>query len=102
MAYKTRYGQRIKMPRSSTNGVQYLEKIDGTKATFICREGGHRTTIDYSKGPISRRMSAAALKRFSTYWGMKQPDGTRRGHAYGWCQKCQNEWDRQDPRNQVR
>ena len=84
MPYRTKNGRRIKLPRGVTNGTQYLVKIEGTKATFECKAGGHRITQDFSKGPRGRTMSAAALKMFEKYWAK----GT--GHCYGWCQKCAN------------
>lgn len=84
MAYKTRAGRRIRIPGAATNGIQYLVKLEGTRATFECKAGGHRSTIDYSKGPVSRRMSAQALARFVKYWSKPT------GHLYGWCQRCQN------------
>lgn len=68
-------------------GVQYLDSINGTRATFVCK-AGHKMTKDYGKGPISRRMPEAALRRFSKYWGMVQPDGKRYGHVYGYCKAC--------------
>lgn len=87
MAYKTTNGRRVKLPRGATNGVQYLVKLEGTKATFECKAAGHRSTIDYSKGPASRRIGASALARFQKYWSK----GT--GHVYGFCQRCQNKRD---------
>jgi len=87
MPYKTRNGRRVKLPRSATNGIQYLIKLDGTKATFECKEGHHISTTDFGKGPVSRRIPASSLAMLSKYWWK----GT--GHCYGWCQVCQNAWD---------
>lgn len=93
MPYKTRHGRRVKLPRGATNGVQHLVALDGTKATFECRNG-HKQTHDYGKGPVSQRVPEAFLRKMAPYWGLgKQSNGTR-GHVYGWCQACQNEADR--------
>lgn len=89
MAYRTRNGRRVKLPRSATNGYQYLVALDGTRATFEC-QAGYRMTIDYGKGPVSRRVSAEWLRRMRFYWGMRREDGTRTGHVNGWCQRCAN------------
>jgi hypothetical protein len=93
MAYKTRNGRRIQMPRTATNGIQYLVKLEGTVATFECKEAGHQNTHDYGKGPRARQMDAKALRHFAPYWGLGLNTNGTRGHCYGWCQKCQNELD---------
>jgi hypothetical protein len=92
MPYITRNGVRRARPAGASNGVQYLVALDGTKATFECK-AGHRTTHDYGKGPISKRVPEAFLKKMAAYWGLGLQDNGTRGHCYGWCQKCQNEWD---------
>lgn len=97
MPYVTRRGQRRKRPAGATNGVQYLVKLEGTVATFECKTGGHRTRHDYSKGPVYKRLPASALQRFARYWGLGPvPEGATRGHCYGWCQRCQDEFDREE------
>jgi hypothetical protein len=95
MPYRTRQGRRIILPAGATNGVQYLEKLEGTKATFICKAAGHRMTKDYGKGPISKRVPASWLQQRARYWGMPDATGKRVGHVYGWCQQCQNAWDKE-------
>lgn len=61
MAYRTRNGRRVQLPRASTNGIQYLIKIDGTKAIFECKEDKHRFTVDYLKGPKSTGAKAPVI-----------------------------------------
>jgi hypothetical protein len=93
MPYKDRNGRRIRLPSGATNCRQRLVALDGTKATFECK-AGHRSTHDYSKGRVSNRMPEAFLKKMAPYWGLGlQTNGTK-GHVYGFCQACQNEWDR--------
>lgn len=93
MPYVTRRGQRRKRPAGATNGIQYLVALDGTKATFECKEHGHRMTHDYGKGPVSKRVPAAFLAKMAPYWGLGLARNGTRGHVYGWCQKCQNIFD---------
>lgn len=93
MPYVTRNGQRRKRHAGATNGVQYLVALNGTKATFECKEGKHRIIHDFGKGPISKRMPEAALRRFAAYWGLGLQSNGTRGHVYGWCQQCQNKAD---------
>lgn len=90
MPYKTSSaGRRLKLPAGATNGVQHLVKLEGTRATFECA-AGHRTTHDYGKGPISKRVPEAFLKKMAPYWGLGTQSNGTRGHVYGWCQRCQN------------
>jgi hypothetical protein len=93
MAYVTRYGKRRPRPSSSTNGMQRLVTLDGTKATFECVAAGHRMTRDYGKGPRSMRLSPSVLKLLASSWGFDSASTGSRGHLYGWCQRCQNEVD---------
>ena len=92
MAYVTRNGRRVRRPSGATNSVQRLVKLEGTKATFECK-AGHRTTHDYGKSPISKRVPADFLARMVAYWGLGLQSNGVRGHVYGWCQRCQNEAD---------
>lgn len=93
MPYVTRNGRRMKRPAGATNSKQRLVALDGTVATFECIEGHHRMRHDYSKGPVSKRVGVEMLQKFASYWGLGvQKNGTK-GHVYGWCQKCQDEFD---------
>jgi hypothetical protein len=89
MAYVTRNGIRRKRPESS-NGIQYLVKLEGTKAVFECKKG-HRMTKDFSKG--RKKVREDMLQKMAPYWGLGLQSNGTRGHCYGWCQKCQNEAD---------
>lgn len=80
-------------PRRATNGIQYLVALDGTKATFECKEGGHRQTHDYGAGAKPTRISEEFLRKMAAYWGLGFQANGVRGHVYGWCQKCQNAAD---------
>ena len=92
MAYVTRNSVR-KRPRGATNGVQYLVALTGTRATFECKTG-HRMVHDFSKGPVTRRISEDVLRHFAPYWGLGLQANGARGHCYGWCRKCQDGWDK--------
>ena len=89
MPYVTRNGRRLVMPSAATNGRQYLVALEGTVATFECK-AGHRMRHDYSKGPVSKRVQAAFLKKMAAYWGLGLQSNGTRGHVVGWCQRCQN------------
>lgn len=89
MPYRTRNGQRIKLVPSATNGIQHLVALEGTRATFECK-AGHRITHDYSKGPVSKRVPEAFLRKMAPYWGLGLQSNGVRGHVYGWCQQCQD------------
>lgn len=95
MPYRTRNGRRIQLHRGAVNGHQHLVALVGTKATFECK-AGHRMTHDYGKGPVSRRIPEATLKKFAAYWGLGLQSNGVRGHVNGWCQKCQNEADQRE------
>lgn len=85
----------MQLPRAATNGLQYLDSIEGTKTVWVCREGGHRMVKDFGKGPRHQRTPAAAIQSRARYWGLPDAEGKRHGHVYGWCQKCQNQWDKE-------
>lgn len=89
MAYRTRGGRRFPVPPGAANGRQRLVALDGTRAVFECRNG-HRMTHDYGKGPIPKRLSVVALRKFAPYWGLGLQSNGTRGHCAGWCQRCQN------------
>lgn len=91
MAYVTRNGQRRK--RIGSNGIQYLVKLEGTVATFECKEHGHTMVHDFSKGPRTKHVSAELLQKMAPSWGLGLQSNGTRGHCYGWCQQCQNIWD---------
>lgn len=93
MPYVTRNGRRRARPAGATNGVQYFVALDGTRATFECKVGGHRMSHDYGKGPVSKRISEVFLRKMAAYWGLGLQSNGTRGHIYGWCQKCQNAAD---------
>lgn len=94
MPYKMRGNRRIPLPRGAVNGRQHLVALAGTVAIFEC-EAGHRMKHDYSKGPVSKRMPEVMLRKFAPYWGLGLQSNGTRGHCYGWCQRCQNLWDKE-------
>lgn len=94
MPYVTRGGRRRARPAGASNGVQRLVKLEGTVATFECLQG-HQMTHDYSKGPVSKRVPEAFLRKMAPYWGLGFNTNGTKGHVYGWCQKCQNETDKE-------
>lgn len=94
MAYRTRHGRRVILGRNASNGIQYLVKLEGTRATFECKRAGHRMVRDYGKGPRHRQVSADNLARMAAYWGLGLQSNGTRGHCYGWCQQCQNATDK--------
>lgn len=89
MPYKTINGRRRQRVPSCTNGVQHLVSLVGTVATFECK-AGHKMRKDYSKGPVSKRVTEPWLLKMAAYWGLGLQSNGTRGHVYGWCQKCQN------------
>lgn len=58
-----------------TNRVE----LTGTKVTFFL-ECGHKSTKDFSKGPISKRIGTDGLKLLVKYW--------RNSGVYINCAKC--------------
>lgn len=92
MPYTLIGGRRRQLPRGVTNGRQRLVSVTGTAAIFECR-AGHRMRKDFSKGPVSKRMSAAAVAFLAKCWNGSND-------VAGWCQKCHN--TRPDPRRSER
>lgn len=56
-----------------------LVKRDGTKCTFEC-PNGHKSTRDYSKGPVYKRITGEASMAMMEHWW-------RQGISYE-CPKC--------------
>ncbi len=61
-------------------GVQ-VDYLGGTRVKFTCPKG-HEEIKDFSKGPVSKRISETAVKMFIPYW---------KDRISITCKKCQKE-----------
>lgn len=71
------------MPGRTARAWTY--KVEGTKITieYPC---GHRSTKDYSKGPISKRMGVEGCRMMGRWW-RKEAGGVNAGP----CKRCEKQ-----------
>jgi hypothetical protein len=70
--------------RASTvkNGRQYAIAVEGTIVTFECQRAKHVYKIDFSKKPLTQRLSETACKMMGSWWSRAK------GGSIGECPKC--------------
>lgn len=73
--------ERTRTRAEKGNNMEKVFKIyrEGTKVTFLYK-CGHKSTKDYSKGPVSKRVSESGLSFLCKYWA--------NSGIYANCPKC--------------